>query len=311
MKIINCFITIVIPVFIFLYFSLYVWFSSKNRKWEDNVVVYLPPALFTLLIAYAVYIKASDFLNISALFQVSDRCLVQDIKINEESGAVYPIFINQGGDALAYEELVRDYNENNTELKERYGKQLLKIADNITSSDQYFQGPYFLVCRNRNKGSWEFNTLGKVDMCWGMGTEEWDEFDVPNVIEQVRHPTFWLTRAKAAKLLQNVKYLKSIKIINKANLKRLKDYGVEKMFENLIWNIRFHNSLIVRKISLDTYKLWACMDGVEKGEDGNLQKSCMKFNRYDIYEFTKFSNHWEKYKDGILKNFKRNIGLEE
>ncbi len=42
--------------------------------------------------------------------------------------------------------------------------------------------------------------------CGGQGKEEWAEFSVPNVASQLNDLRFWTTRAKSAKLLQNVTY---------------------------------------------------------------------------------------------------------
>lgn len=294
-----------IPLYLIVYLVLSFVLCGKKKDWPDILRTYIPPALFTLLIAYTAYVKANDFWERSILFQMSDRCLVKDIKLNDETGRIYPIFINQGGDALAYEELVRQYNKSGGEFREAIQKVLLKIHNNIQYSDEDFRKEYFEVCRSLNKGAWTFNVSADTNRCWGAGAEKWDEFDVPNVVSQVRHMTFWTTRARSAKLLQNLDYLKDKRNFNEANWQKLKEYMWEAMFQKLVENISSDSSLIVRKISLDTYKLWVCLD--KNGQEKQLCEN--RFILDNVYNFEVAVEDWENNKPEILSNFKRNIGL--
>lgn len=268
--------------------------SVSNKEKRDFII-----GILTFMIAYLAYFKANEFLDTWLLFQISDRCLAANIKINEETGRIYPVFINQGGDSLAYESLVGKYNDSiDKNLKNKMAKHLLKIYENIASVENYFQEEYFTVNRTNHKGSWTFNRE------WPF--ETWDEFDIPNVIEQLRHPTYWTTRARCAKLLQNAEYLKDKKGVNKENLGRLKDYDWARMFDNLIKNIQGDYSLIVRKESLDTYKLWVCSvlkDNVSK------QKCENKFVSDNIYHFESAVEDWQKNRTKIVGEFKRNSGI--
>lgn len=304
----DAFINYCVPLYLFLYFIISIILLLRDKKnCLEIVKSSIPPALVALLIAYAVYIKASDFLDRSILFQVSDRCLTKDIKINDETGRIYPIFINQGGDVLAYEELVRQYNKSKGEFHDAMRKVLSKIYNNIQSADDDFQKEYFVVCRSRNEGEWVFNTPGDAAICWGVGAELWDEFSVPNVISQTHHTTYWTTRARSAKLLQNLDYLRDKKNFNEVNLQKLKDYNWKIMFENLVENIGSDPSLIVRKISLDTYKLWVCLDSKSEQERAKCED---RFVSDNIYHFGAAVEYWENNKSGILSNFKMNIGLQ-
>ena len=298
-----------IPLYIFFYiiFSLIFCYKQIKRKNFIKVITrFIPPALFTLLIAYVVYVKANDFVDRSVLFQFSDRCLAEDIKINDENGRIYPIFINQGGDALSYEELIRQYNSSRGELRNSVQKVLLKIYNNIETSDENFKEEYFEVCRS--KGLWTFNTPANSVSCGGAGVETWAEFDVPNVISQVPSPDmlYWTTRARSAKLLQNLDYLKDKKNFHEANWQNLRDYEWATMFQNLTKNISSDPSLIVRKISLDTYKLWVCLDHKSDQEKLLCEE---RFVSDNIYHFESAIQDWQSNKIEILDNFKKNIGL--
>lgn len=296
-----------ITVIIFLYFGLYILFllfSKKDCKTNnpfDNLVKYFPPSFFALVIAFGVYLKVDDILKAHYLLQISDRCIAAEV---DTSNILFARFTHQGGDAFAYEKLLYNLDNSNGEFRNDIKNQLVKIYGNLESLDEYFKTSAFPVCRS-NSTSWiyKYPQEKKEGKCQ---TEEWIEFDVVNVVDQLRHPKqiSWGTRAKAAKLLQNIE---SLKVLDPANLEIIKNFNWERLFDSLIWNINHDHSLIVRKISLDTYKIWACIN-VERIQD--KQQCENRFLKDGVYNFQATVNHWSesenklKVVDNLIKFFK-------
>ena len=295
-----------VPLFL-VYYIFKFWFcdlkkpAKPDMKNEDNRserIKKFTIAIFSLLMAYLAYINVGNFLDEWLLFQLSDRCLVSSIKIDEKNRQIYPVFINQGGDAFAYNELVQKLNRTkNKNIRKKLKQQLLKIYQGMSIAEDVFDKNLITVNRTNNKGSWTFNNPNSF-------YELNNDFDVFNIIDQVRHIKFWTTSAQCAKFLQNDEYLKDKKNFNNDNISRLREYDWEKMFKNLTYNIGNHPSLMVRKISTDTYTLWACPDGKKKA-------SCEdKIFNNKIYYFNNAITHWEKNRKKILNNFHQNIGVD-
>lgn len=297
---------ILLVVLIFLYLVLYIFSIVLSEKGENspilNLLKYVPPAILTLCIAYMAYFKVDDFLRATNLFQISDRCLAINIEIEPGIGSVKAMLTSQGGDAFAYERLVKNYQQVSGDQKKDIEIQLKKIYDNIDDADnRYFKSTVFAVCRNKEKDVWDYKKPAN-ELCGGAGTEEWDDFNVLNVGSQIKLPIMmsWTTRAKSAKLFQNVDYLGSLEA---KNLERIQKSNIDIPFKNLIENIKSHYSLVVRKISLDTYKLWAC----NKQEDKANCES--QFVENNIYNFQGAIDHWKnhKEKEDVIRNFKQTL----
>ncbi|MCD4779489.1 MAG: hypothetical protein K8S27_02920 [Candidatus Omnitrophica bacterium] len=288
-----------VPLFIIYYFFKF-WFCDlkkpdiKNENNKSERIKKFTIAIFSLLMAYLAYINVGNFLDEWLLFQLSDRCLVSSIKIDEKNRQIYPVFINQGGDAFAYNELVQKLNKTNDK---KLQQQLLKIYQGMSIAEDVFDKNSITVNRTNNKGSWTFNNPNPFD-------ELKNDFDVFNIIDQVRHIKFWTTSAQCAKFLQNDEYLRDKKNFNKDNIARLREYDWEKMFKNLTCNIENHPSLMVRKICTDTYMLWACPDGKKRT---NCEDMIFKDK---IYYFDNAIIHWKKNRKKILNNFHKNIGVD-
>ena len=292
----KCLILILVVLATFVYGGLYVYFSCQEDNWTKYIHQYLPLTLVAIWIAYAAYVRAVDFLDTSSLPQLSDRCLASRLKDDEvivegkKVRMTYPSSINEGGDAYAYEELIKIYIRSKGNFKEDVRRYLAKISHNLASARTYFQGVG--VHRSSNR-SWQYSKTGV--------NEEFDEYDVSNVIDQLNEPNYWVTRATCAIFLRNDKYLKSIKDFPEQNRNRLKDYNWAKLFDNLVSNVSSDSSLMVRKISLDTYQFWACNNEVGVG--------CHEFIKNDVYYFDRVVEHWKQNRETIVQKFKKSIGL--
>ena len=60
-----------------------VLYVFKDELWAGKILRLFPPALFALVIACFAYNKFHNFQNLSLLFQISDRCLVSNIKMDD------------------------------------------------------------------------------------------------------------------------------------------------------------------------------------------------------------------------------------
>ena len=57
-------------------------FAASAAKEKRDFII----GVLTFIIAFLAYFKANEFLDTWLLFQISDRCLTANIKINEETG---------------------------------------------------------------------------------------------------------------------------------------------------------------------------------------------------------------------------------
>ena len=230
--------------------------------------------------------------------QLSDRCLATRTKNDEillegkKIRATFPTSINEGGDAFAYEELIKIYKRSNNNIKNDVRKYLAKVFYNLDSAESYFEK---VGIHRSNNSSWKYSKLGD--------SEEFDEFNIPNVIAQLNEPNYWQTRTTCAIFLKNDKYLRNINAFPQENIERLKEYKWENLFDNLIKNISSDSSLMVRKISLDTYQYWAC-----SLEDTDIS-TCKDFVKDEIYDFDKVVRHWKIYKKSIMETFRKKLNL--
>jgi hypothetical protein len=306
----------VIPVVISIYFISLIINISKDTAWVrnimqqlppkiisfwvwlDNINKFLPPAVLTLCVAWAVYMKAISLLEINSLHQISDRCLATRLKEDVlENGVrlVHPDLINDGGDAIAYEQLVKNYKDSSGDLKREIRKYLTRINGNLDSAEATF--PKMQVQRPP-ESKWYPKSID----------ENYPDFNIKNVIEQTQHGTYWMTRAESVRLLRNKNYILNYNKLPQSNrdiLNSLKDWEAV-LFGNIIKRVAIDNSLIVRKMALDTYKQLVC------DEDSKECKfQCKGFIEEDIYYFDRAVQHWEKNKIEILESFRKKIAIIE
>lgn len=256
------------------------------------------PKLFAVLLsfslAFGAYKKVSYLMDTWLVFQISDKCYATENRIEDK--IVTPSLINEGGSASAYKELVRIYQrtEDTSYLKGLIKNQLSLIYDNVEMAQDSAKVEIWCL----KDTQWKYKEKHKGQN--GNEIEWFDDFDVRNIIAQLRHPTYWLTRLTSAKYLMNKQYLEKVKNIEE-NFELLKDGDYAKiMYENLVFLITKDSSLSVRKSALDTFIFWACL-----GEEAN--NGCRnKFTPNNIYNFDISGEQWEK---KIVENFNKTIGL--
>lgn len=268
------------------------YFGFVNTKKILGLLV----SLVGLHLAFTAYFKASELWDSWLVYSITDRCITWETQLNKTHRIVTPYYINQGGDALAYEDLTKMYRElkSNDEKKRLLKKQLEKVYENVISAkkdyvdvdlDSYFD--------KENKLHFDTNGYGKR-----IQTSEM--FYPKSIVGQLKHPTYWMTRAKCAILLRSEN---SLKEFNSSKLKfemLMKDFSPEDMFENLVSLIKEDYSLLVRKEALETYIFWACNN-----------KECERnFKNDKIFYFNKIDQHWRSNKTPIIEKFKKRTGVE-
>jgi len=306
--------------------SIIHWFKQRKRKldelsfikdlpWVDYIMIFyfsafiteylltffkkpdLPPVgIFALLLTYVAFRKAVSFIEMDGLFKISDRCLTIGLateingngnKLSEKNWIVYPDFINDGGDAFAYEILVGRYRKSSGVLKNNIKNQLLRIYENTGSAQPYFKQFGEVRIRREPDSQWE----PKLEY------EAHDQFNIITIISQLNHRTYWQTRATCLSFIKNDLDKNYIKNLSKNNLELLKAYKnndigwEEKLFDNLMRAIEHDSSLIVRVIAFSIYLRLA---KVGAGE----------FIKDHIYCFAAIIKHWGEHRLDIIKQFK-------
>ena len=286
-----------------LFFFLTFVFIPSAYYWKIKLFKSLVGSAIGLLgiyIAILAFSKVYGLADAWLTYSIADRSMAWETRLDEARRRISPVFINQGGDAIAYENLVKKFLQlkDKDEAYNSIKQQLNKIYDNIESTDnpQFFK--YTLI--NLDKGFDVNNDLGwlKID-----GTKyQTNEIFLPkSIVGQLGHGIFWMTRAQCARFLREEKSFKEFVTNNSKREKLLADFKPENMFKKLIDVIENDYSLVVRKEALNTYLFWACKTDECKAtliDDG-------------IYYFDKVSKHWSDNEPEILSYFKTRIGLVE
>jgi len=281
-------------LFLVVYVGAIVAIIKQIRKRKCNHLFKSFAVLLSFSLAFAAYKNVSSLMDTWLVLQISDKCYATENKI--ENNVIIPSLINEGGSASAYMELVRIYQrtKETSYLKKMIKDQLNMIYSNIERTQGYARVE--LACYKNTQ--WKHKEKHKGGE-WSQ--IEWiDDFDVRNIITQLKEPNYWQTRLTASKYLTEKKYLEQVKN-NEENFELLKggDYA-RMMYENLVYLIMKDPSLSVRKAALDVFTFWTCL-----GDETN--NSCRsKFTPNNIYNFDINGEQWKK---AIVENFDKTIGL--
>ncbi len=291
------------PIMYFIFFILVFIFIPSAYYWKIELfksLIGTALAVLGLYIAIVAYNKVYSLGDEWLIYNIADRSIAWETRLDklQGQGRISPVFINQGGDAIAYENLVKKYiaSRKDEELREHIAQQLNKIYDNIESTDstQFFQYASVNLDENFDLNK-DFNWLELN------GTRyQTNELFLPkSIVGQLNHKIFWMTRAQCARYLREEKTFKEFTGDKLKREKLLADFDPENMFKELVFVIENDYSLVVRKEALNTYLYWACENNECK----------LPLINDGVYYFNKISKHWFDKKSEILKKFQARIGL--
>lgn len=281
-----------------LFLAVYVGviISVIQQIWSGKCGLVLKSLIVILSVslAFAAYRKVSRLMDTWLVLQISGECYAT--KNKNISNVVTPTLINEGGSANAYLELVRIYQrtEETSYLKKMIKDQLNLIYNNIERAKRHAKVE---VCCHSNT-QWTYKEKHEGKTCIRI---EWeDDFDVTNVIAQLREPNYWQTRLTTAVYLTNKQYLEQINnTVKNFNLLKRNNFA-EIMYNNLVYLIKNDPSLSVRKSALDAFSFWACL-GNGSGDD--CKNSFFKNHIFN------FDMNLEQWKTKVIDNFNKIIGI--
>ena len=261
-------------------------------------------ALIGLYIVIAVFYEASGIADQWFIYNIADRAIAWETvidRIGPFQQITSPRFVNQGGDAIAYENLLMMYRKSgkDDELHDRLKQQLNKIFDNVESTDSRDFFKYVSVYLD---GGFDPNN----DFKWpiipgGQRIQDKTIFWPRSIIGQLHHTIYWMTRAQCACLLREEQSFKNFSGDKAKRKKLLADFDPSEMFQAVVSVINEDYSLVVRKEALKTYIYWVCSDEACKSH----------FINDRIYYFDEVPKHWKDNKAEILKNFDLSLDLKD
>ncbi len=165
---VNFFIQYIIPIYIFSCFILFLYFGFWKRKGiGDALRTWLPPALFTLLIAYVLYGKSNLIEEKFKIDTLADSCF-QALEIGQ-------------GETECHE--LASFGAKDNYLKKYHANQVGRIFSRTSAIVVKIP-----VLRNDNGNLVE---------------EKFENMNLKNVYDQMNH-FYWGSRAKASYLLLGV-----------------------------------------------------------------------------------------------------------
>lgn len=280
-------------LFLIVYLGTIIAIVKQIFLRKCSLVVKSIGILLSFSLAFGAYIKVSRLMDTWLVLQISDECYATENR--NFLNVVSPALINEGGSASAFMELVRIYHrtDETSYLKKMIENQLSHIYSNIERAKSY--ADVQVCCHSHTQ--WYYQNPVKGVSCKQI--EQESEFDVTNVIAQLREPNYWQTRLTTAKYLTNKNYLETVRN-NEKNFELMRGGDYAKMlYDNLIYLIKTDPSLTVRKSALDTFTFWVCLE--------DKSSNCSNFfSSNNIYNFELNGGQWEK---KIVDNFNRTIGL--